>query len=125
MVEKIRKSSKSEQPIIGLDFDGTLFGHPGKQFPGTGEANWDVIETAKTCQGYGAKLVLWTCRSGNELSMALVAAKKVGLQFDGVNENVGWDPGSPKIYATIYVDDRSPGSIDYFINNFINDFYGY
>ncbi|MFA7219196.1 MAG: hypothetical protein WC119_01655 [Synergistaceae bacterium] len=77
----------------------------------------------------GASIILWTCREGKSLQEALSRCSQEGLEFDAVNENCsaqkeyqesklkenGDTFGLRKIFADLYVDDRSPGSIEYFL----------
>jgi len=58
---------------------------------------------------------MWTCRSGDDLQLAINEAKKYGLKYDAINDNPWFITNSRKMYATIYVDDRAPGSIEYFL----------
>ena len=111
---------------VALDYDGTLFVNA---FPLKGQPNQSVIDKAKELKKYGAELVLWTCREGNYLEDAVEHAKDHGLEFDAVNENSpsqkayiqaiinrGDTPfGLRKINADIFIDDKAPGSIDYFL----------
>ena len=62
----------------------------------------------------GDRLILWTCRSGEQLEEALFFCMARGLVFDAVNENLpetieqcGGD--SRKIFADLYIDDRCAG----------------
>jgi len=71
---------------------------------------------------------LWTCRDGGTLQEAIERCKEYGLTFDAVNSNPpsqtsylrnqlekGNVFSTRKIYADLYVDDKSPGSIDFFL----------
>lgn len=90
--------------IIAVDFDGTLCEYMNS---GIGEPKYDVINKVKEL----AKdnwLILWTCRTGEALNDALNWCKQYGLTFNSVNENVPWaHPTSNKIYADLYLDDKS------------------
>jgi hypothetical protein len=112
--------------IIAVDYDGTLF---EGDYPKIGNPIIEVIEKTKEFQQNGAELVLWTCREGLYLHEAIVRCREVGLEFDAINDNTASQmkfmqhklktEGNVfchrKIFADIYVDDRSPGSIDYFL----------
>lgn len=57
-------------------------------------------------------LILWTCRQGTDLDIALKELEKVELKFEYVNENPKWtidqwDNDSRKIGATWYLDDKN------------------
>lgn len=95
--------------VICVDFDGTL--NNGK-YPYIGEPNTDLIEYLKVSRYNGDKVILWTCREGELLKQAVDWCKRVGLEFDAVNENLpfmieryGSDPR--KIGADLYIDDRN------------------
>ena len=93
--------------VIAVDFDGTLF--EKKRFPGFGAPNLGLIATLRFLQKKrGCKLILWTCREGADLEMALTACGGVGLHFDAVNEGLPGENGtSRKISADIYIDDKA------------------
>ena len=62
---------KNNYRIIGVDFDGTLsFG----KWPECGPANVGLLDFLKKRKADGDKLILWTCREGEELE----------TQFSGV-----------------------------------------
>ena len=95
--------------IIALDYDGTV---ALNSYPHAGEPNWPVIEAAKTEKATGSRLILWTCREGEELKVAVEACREWGLEFDAVNDNLpelkqAWGNNSRKIFANEYWDDRA------------------
>jgi len=118
--------SKKYKYICALDYDGTLF---EGSYPKLGKPKKDVIKQANAFKKCGANLVLWTCREGKGLQEAISRCSKEGLVFEEINENtkeqkeymskVLMEKGDifalRKIYADIYVDDKSPGSIDAFL----------
>ena len=71
--------------IIAVDFDGTMCRN---ERPGIGEANEEVINYIVSEKQNGAKLILWTNRSGKNLDEAVVWAKEHGVEFDAVNDNL-------------------------------------
>jgi hypothetical protein len=94
--------------IIAVDFDGTLC---EDRWPDMGEPNYSVMSYILGQQLFGAKIILWTCRSGERLDKALKWCEKYGLKFDAVNENVpeaieAFGGDSRKIFAHEYIDDR-------------------
>ena len=112
---------------VAIDYDSTLF---HGSYPELGAPKEDVIAKAKELKKYGAELILWTCREGRALIEAKKRAKEVGLEFDAINANSPsqvaymkkqWDQSKNeifavrKIFADVYVDDRAPGSIDFFL----------
>lgn len=101
--------------IIAVDFDGTLC---FDEFPGVDKIDGYAVEVLKQYRERGGKLILWTCRHDKPLDDAVEALKKLGLEFDAVNENdpehvrewrrtTGDTNFSPKIYADLYIDDKA------------------
>ncbi len=95
--------------IIAVDFDGTLC--RGK-WPEIGDANEDIIRALINSQKDGAKLILWTCREGDDLKAAVMWCMKHGLRFDAINDNLEenkeyFGNNSRKVYATEYWDDKN------------------
>lgn len=95
--------------VFGVDFDGTLsFG----QWPGCGPANDGLIDFLIRRQISGDKLILWTCREGNDLEVAVDWCKQRGLTFDAVNDNLPdviekYGCNSRKISCDFYIDDKA------------------
>lgn len=95
--------------IIALDYDGTI---ALNSYPHAGDPNWGIIRAALAEQATGSKLILWTCREGEELDIALAACAEWGLRFDAVNDNLpemkaAWGNNPRKIFANEYWDDRA------------------
>lgn len=94
---------------IAIDFDGTIVKNA---YPKIGRIRPSVIkmikkrvnELKKDCN---VKLILWTCRHGNELLEAIDICKKFDIQFFAVNSNPDFETGSRKIFANEYWDDRA------------------
>lgn len=100
---------KKLPPIIAVDFDGTLCKN---KWPEIGAPNMNLIIYLKERQAAGAKLILWTCRTGELLQEAVDWCISYGLIFDTVNANLpevietmGGD--TRKIYADEYIDDKT------------------
>lgn len=94
--------------IIAVDFDGTIVEHVYPQVgqPVPGAAGW-----LQTWQAYGARIILWTMRSGQELADAVEYMANNGILLWGINENPDqhtWTK-SRKAYAQLYVDDAAFG----------------
>lgn len=94
---------------IAIDFDGCLC---SDAFPTIGRPNWAVIEMAKQEQENGAGLILWTCREGPLLQIAVDTCREWGLEFDAINESLpDWieEFGNRprKVGASEYWDDRA------------------
>lgn len=96
--------------IIAVDFDGTI---SLGTWPDVGPANKPVIDALLERQKNGDKIILWTCRSGDELSAAVAWCRIYGLEFDAVNANLpevleSWGfKDTRKIFANEYWDDKS------------------
>lgn len=95
--------------ILAIDFDGTLCAN---LFPKIGNPVKPVIEWCKEHKALGDKLILWTCRTGQELDSAVEWCKKQGLEFDSVNENLEeiiklYGGDTRKIQADQYLDDKN------------------
>lgn len=97
--------------IIAVDFDGTLCEN---NWPEIGEPNEKLIEYLRNVRdnGAGAKLILWTCRTGELLQNAINWCAERLLYFDAINENLPevleWMGGdSRKIFANVYIDDKN------------------
>ena len=94
--------------IIAVDFDGTLC---KDCYPKIGEANEGLIRKLKEMRMQGDRLILWTCRNGEQLEEALLFCLMRGLVFDAVNENLpetverfGGDLRN--LFSVLYIVDR-------------------
>lgn len=92
---------------VAIDFDGCLCTNA---WPNVGIPDWDVINRAKWEQRAGAGLILWTCRSGEALEVAIRACQDWGLHFDAINDNLpdwvaAWGYSPRKVAADEYWDD--------------------
>jgi len=95
--------------VIAIDFDGCI---SENKWPGTGRPNLPLVAEAIKERENGAKLVLWTCRTGQDLVEAVEYCRKLGLEFDAVNENVPdrineYTKDCRKVWADEYWDDRA------------------
>lgn len=101
--------TEKKRKIIAIDYDGTI---ALNSYPQAGEPNWTVIGMAQVEKATGAKLILWTCREGEELDVAVEACRQWGLEFDAVNDNLTemkevWGNNPRKIFANEYWDDKA------------------
>ena len=95
--------------IIAVDFDGTLC---YSNWPEAGEPNTVLIEYLKLWKKQGHKLILWTCRAGDALDLAIRWCRQRDLEFDAVNDNLPetiekYGHNSRKITCDYYIDDRA------------------
>lgn len=89
---------------IAVDFDGTCVTH---DCPRIGR-DVGAVPVLKDLISAGARLILWTCRSGKTLDDAVAWFSDRGIPLYGVNcnpEQKTWS-NSPKALADIYIDDR-------------------
>ena len=96
--------------IIAVDFDGTIVEH---MYPEIGKEKLFAFQTLKELEKKGAKLILWTFRTGKELEDAVEYCRKNGIEFYAVNKNypeeIVDETVSRKIDADIYIDDKNIG----------------
>jgi len=112
---------------IAVDFDATLAGRWVSEpildgsncrlllpaWPEVGEPVEPTLDFVRSAQERGHKIILNTCRTGDELAQAVEACRQWGLTFNAVNENLperiarfgGTD--SRKISADVYIDDSA------------------
>ena len=93
--------------IIAVDFDGTVVTH---EYPKVGRfiGAESVLSDLVT---QGAKLILWTMRSGEQLEDAVRWFEERKIPLYGVNKNPTqhtWT-SSNKCYAHLFIDDASLG----------------
>jgi hypothetical protein len=95
---------------IAVDFDGTIVEH---QYPEIGKEKLFAFQTLKELEKKGARLILWTFRTGRELDDAVEFCRKNGIEFYAVNKNYPEeamdDTVSRKIDADLYIDDKNLG----------------
>lgn len=95
--------------IIAVDFDGCLC---EAKWPDIGAPRQQVINELIRQQTDGAKLILWTCREGEQLQAAVMWCLNHGLKFDAVNDNLPenidkYGNNCRKVWATEYWDDKN------------------
>jgi hydroxymethylpyrimidine pyrophosphatase-like HAD family hydrolase len=95
---------------IAVDFDGTIVEH---EYPEIGKEKLFAFRTLQELQKRGARLILWTFRTGEELEDAVEYCRQYGIEFYAVNKNypeeVMDESVSRKIDADIYIDDKNIG----------------
>lgn len=95
---------------IAVDFDGTIVEH---EYPAIGKEKLFAFSTLRELEKRGAKLILWTFRTGKELEEAVEFCRRNGIEFYAVNKNYPEeiiDENTPrKIDADIYIDDKNLG----------------
>ena len=95
---------------IAVNFDGTIVEH---EYPLIGKEKLFAFQTLKELNKMGARLILWTFRTGKELDEAVEFCRKNGVEFYAVNKNypeeIYNETISRKIDADIYIDDKNAG----------------
>lgn len=95
--------------IIGVDFDGTVVDH---RYPEVGDELPLAVEVLRDATSRGARIVLWTMRSGRTLEDAVRWFAERDIPLWGVNENPeqrDWT-SSPKAHCHVYIDDAALGA---------------
>ncbi len=95
---------------IAVDFDGTIVEH---EYPEIGKEKLFAFLTLKELNKRGARLILWTFRTGKELDEAVEFCNKNGIEFYAVNKNypeeILNETVGRKIDADIFIDDKNIG----------------
>jgi hypothetical protein len=95
---------------IAVDFDGTIVDH---EYPNIGKEKLFAFRTLKELEKKGARLILWTFRTGKELDEAVEYCRQNGIEFYAVNRNypeeVFDETISRKIDADLFIDDKNLG----------------
>ena len=104
-----KPAMERDYEIVAVDFDGCLC---ADAWPEIGKPNTRLIEHLKRRVKQGDKLILWTCREGEQLREAVEWCKAQGLEFDSVNANLPemnalYGNDSRKIGADFYIDDKA------------------
>lgn len=95
--------------IYAIDFDGTLC---EDAYPEIGAPRPAVIDLCKVAKKAGEKLILWTCRQGDDLKAAVEWCAAQGVTFDAVNDNLPemiekFGNNCRKVNADAYIDDKT------------------
>lgn len=96
--------------VICVDFDDFLFTN---KYPNVGKPIKKNIDYVLKLQEAGARLILWTCRDGKPLKLAVKACEQQGIKFVAVNDDdpilkANWKEGqSRKVFADYYLDDKN------------------
>lgn len=102
--------------IYAVDFDGTIVENT---YPEIGKLIPFALESLRKLQDQGDIVILWTCRTGEELKAALEFLKVNNFIPDIINDHSQQmkelypDSKPKKIYADIYIDDHDV----FFYNN--------
>lgn len=113
-IDKVCGKSKNTK-IVAVDFDRTLFYEGKEGYPSIGEPIHKTIQLVKQLQDNGWLSILWTCRDGQELKMAIEKCNEHDLFFNSINDNIDKNDNkrlSRKIYASLYIDDKAINVLD-------------
>ena len=97
--------------IIAIDFDGTI---AKTDYPAILEPMPGVVEGMTALKKERHFLIVWTCRTGDELLDAINWMLQHGIPFDRVNDHsleciAKYGGDGKKINADVYIDDRNLG----------------
>lgn len=106
LFERLKEElNKYGKLFIAVDFDDTIFNthnNPGWAYTG-------VVETLLRWQDH-AEIICWTASTPDRYDLIRSVFTAHGIPLSGINTNApGIEPRGPKIYANIYLDDRSCG----------------
>lgn len=95
--------------VYAIDFDGVL---ARSLYPKIGNPIQNNIDYVKELKKKGNTIILWTCRTDNELKDAVNWLEDHDLIFDYVNENTDeniekYGNDTRKIVADYYIDDKN------------------
>lgn len=94
---------------IAVDFDGTMVEH---KYPDVGQPVPGAVNILLEAIKRGARIILWTMRSGPELLDAVQYMERAGIPLFGINTCPGQESwtASPKACADLYIDDAAVGT---------------
>jgi len=97
---------------IAVDFDGTIVEY---KYPKIGKEKPFAIQTLRTLQREGNKIILFTSREGELLDDAVAFCHERGLDFFAVNSNQPanalFTRQTSKVIADVYIDDKNLGGL--------------
>lgn len=100
--------NKHNSIVIAYDFDDTVY-----DFHKKGRVYIDVICLLQRAKAAGCYLIVWTGNTNTSLITEYLNINNI--PYDSINENPPFvvDKGPRKLYANIYLDDRSGLSASY------------
>ena len=102
-------SDWDKRKIIAVDFDGTIV----RDFwPNIGTIKQDVVEQMREEKDKGTYIIIWTCRSGEDIQRMQDFLDKHDIPYDRINANApwildAWKRDNRKIFAHEYIDDKA------------------
>lgn len=107
------ESNLYPDPIIAIDFDGTI---ADTDFPEINQLKPGCKRVINSLKQLGCKISIWTCRTGEPAEEAKEFLIEKGIEFDAFNTNDSLPDGfldntdfadSRKIGADFYIDDKA------------------
>lgn len=95
--------------FIAVDFDDTIVKNV---YPNIGDPLPYALDTLRELIRNGHRIILWTMRSGYNLTEAVKFLEKNGIKIYSANcHKTQWKwTSSPKVYADYFIDDRNIGT---------------
>ncbi len=91
--------------IVAVDFDDTI---AEDAYPEIGKIDTGAVWVLRRLHGSGHKIILYTCREGEQLKDVLRVLGQDGVKFDAVNSQVaGNEAFGRKPRADLYIDDKA------------------
>jgi predicted mannosyl-3-phosphoglycerate phosphatase (HAD superfamily) len=108
---KYAKNDEIMYPYIAIDFDGTIV---EEMFPEIGDIKPHAVRVIKRIKESGRRIAIWTSRDESFYERVKDCLKVNGIPYDAFNEpfpemKKQYKADSPKIYASLYIDDRAYG----------------
>lgn len=115
--------TKTTHKYIAVDFDGTIIREGTYPYMGEEYLKPGAIKTLQALIAHGYKIHIWTCRGGYNPSLGETQEEAIynflescGLDVSDVKINEHFEyyvnkypKSSPKVYASVYIDDRGIG----------------
>lgn len=118
----MRFKDSAELPIIAIDFDDTINVNGSDTYPTCGTVRLYAKEVINFMHKLGIKIVIWTSRDVaynqdekkmyDHMSPMIDWLNENDIHYDAVNKSIQFAPyayNGRKVYAHMYVDDRSFG----------------
>ena len=101
--------SWEDRKIIAVDFDGTIV---EDEWPEIGKTKHRVVEQMIKEKENDTYIIIWTCRSGEEIQEMQDWLEEQCIPYDRINANAPWilekwKRDNRKIFAHKYIDDKA------------------
>ncbi|WP_336784028.1 hypothetical protein [Paenibacillus illinoisensis] len=100
---------KLKYQTIAIDFDGTI---AYEDYPEIGGFKPHAERVLKKITDHGGKIIIWTCRTGDQAEKVKAMLVSAGIKFEAFNDNLSdgremFPDNSRKVFADVYIDDRA------------------